>query len=342
MNVVKDKKRMKRILVKAVKIALGSSLAILLASFLELQYQIFAGTITLLTILTTRWETIRLSFYRVLTFFISVAVCWLVFNHLGGGWLEYGLFVFIIIIINELMGWSATLSVNAVIGAHFFTEMDFSFKFIANEFALVLIGIVIAVILSFFNNNKGSEKQILKDMKYVEDNLQGVLTHLSSYLRKEELPHNVWDDIKNLEEKLKEFIQDAVEFNDNSFSNHPTYYVDYFEMRLLQVDMLRNLHYEMQRMRSMPVQADLVADYLDFMNACLGKMDSLEMQMEKLAGILESLKYESLPQDMEEFQSRAILYHVLMDIEDFLIIKKRFVEGLDEKYRTETFIKTMD
>lgn len=342
MNVVKDKKRMKRILMKAIKIALGSSLAILLAGFLELQYQIFAGTITLLTILTTRWETIRLSFYRVITFFISVAVCWLVYNHLGGGWLEYGLFVFIIIIINELMGWSATLSVNAVIGAHFFTEMDFSLRFIANELALVLIGIVIAVILSFFNNNKGSEKQILKDMKYVEDNLQAVLTHLSSYLRKEELPHSVWDDIKTLEGKLKEFIQDAVEFNDNSFSNHPTYYVDYFEMRLMQVDMLRNLHYEMRRMRSMPVQADLVADYLDFMNACLGKMDSLEMQMEKLSGILESLKYDSLPQDMEEFQSRAILYHVLMDIEDFLIIKKRFVEGLDEKYRRETFIKTMD
>ena len=342
MNIIKDKKRVKRILVKAVKIGLGSSMAILLASFLELQYQIFAGTITLLTILTTRWETIRLSFYRLLTFFISVAICWAVFNHLGSGWLEYGLFVFIMVVINEVMGWSATLSVNAVIGAHFFTEMDFSLGFIGNEFMLVLIGTVIAVILSFFNNNKGSEKQILKDMKYVEDNLQGILTHLSAYLRKEELPHDVWDDIKLLEDKLKEFIQDAIEYNDNSFSDHPTYYVDYFEMRLLQIDMLRSLHFEMKRMLSMPAQAEVVADYLDFMNACLGKMDSLEMQVDKLHEILDKLKEDSLPQDMEEFQSRAILYHVLMDIEDFLYIKKRFVEGLDEKYRRETFIKTMD
>ncbi len=342
MNIIKDKKRRKRILVKAVKIGLGSSLAILLASFLGLQYQIFAGTITLLTILTTRWETIRLSFYRVVTFFIGVFVCWAVFNHLGGGWLEYGLFLLIMVVINEIMGWSATLSVNAVIGAHFFTEMDFSLRFIANEFALVLIGIVIAVILSFFSNNKGSEKEILKDMKYVEDTLQGILTHLSAYLRKEELPHSVWDDIKNLEAKLKEYIQDAIEFNENSFSDHPSYYVDYFEMRLLQIDMLRSLHYEMRRMRSMPEEADVVADYLDFMNACLGKMDSLEMQIDKLHEILHNQQEEKLPRDMEEFQSKAILYHVLMDIEDFLYIKKRFVEGLDEKYRRETFIKTMD
>ncbi len=342
MNVIKDKKRMKRILVKAIKIGLGSSLAILLAGFMELQYQIFAGTITLLTILTTKWETIRLSIYRVVTFFIAVLVCWMVFNHLGGGWLEYGLFVFIMVVINEIMGWSATLSVNAVIGAHFFTEMDFSIGFIANEFLLVLIGIVIAVVLSLFSNNRGSEKEILKDMKYVEDTLQVILTHLSAYLRKEELPHSVWDDIKNLEEKLKEFIQDAIEYNGNSFSDHPTYYVDYFEMRLLQIDMLRSLHYEMRRMRSMPEEADVVADYLDFMNTCLGKMDALEMQIDKLHEILHNQQEEKLPRDMEEFQSKAILYHVLMDIEDFLYIKKRFVEGLDEKYRRETFIKTMD
>ena len=342
MNVIRDKKRMRRILVKAVKIGLGTSLAILLASFWGLQYQIFAGTITLLTILTTKWETIRLSFYRVVTFFIAVFLCWAVFNHLGGGWMEYGLFVFIMVIINEIMGWSATLSVNAVIGAHFFTEMDFSMAFIINEFMLVLIGILIAVTLSLFNNNKGSEKQILKDMKYVEDTLQGILTHLSAYLRKEELPHSVWDDIKNLEENLKEYIQDAIEYNGNSFSDHPAYYVDYFEMRLLQIDMLRSLHYEMRRMRSMPEEADVVADYLDFMNACLGKMDSLEMQIDRLHEILHNQQEANLPKNMEEFQSKAILYHVLMDIEDFLYVKKRFVEGLDEKYRRETFIKTMD
>lgn len=342
MNIFKDKKRAKRILVKAFKIGLGSSVAILLASFFQLQYQIFAGTITLLTILTTKWETIKLSIYRVVTFFISVLVCWAVFNHLGGGWLEYGLFVFIMVVINEIMGWSATLSVNAVIGAHFFTEMDFSPAFIFNEFCLVLIGITIAICLSFLNNNRGSEKQILKDMKYVEDNLQDIFGHLSSYLRNETLSHNVWDDIQQLEDKLKEFIQDACEFNDNSFSDTPTFYVDYFEMRLLQVDMLRSLHYEMNRMRSMPVQAKVVADYLDFMNDCIGKMDALQMQIDKLHEVLEHMKQENLPESREEFESRAILYHVLMDIEDFLYIKRRFVDGLDEIHRRETFIKTMD
>ena len=85
MNLIKDKKRLKRICSKSLKIAIGSGLAIILANLLNLKYEIFAGTITLLTILTTKWETIRLSLYRIATFVFSVAVCFLVFNHLGGG-----------------------------------------------------------------------------------------------------------------------------------------------------------------------------------------------------------------------------------------------------------------
>ena len=88
MNLLKDKKRLKRICSKALKIALGSGAAIVVANLLGLKYDIFAGTITLLTILTTKWETIRLSLYRIITFVFYVAVCFLVFNHLGGGWLE--------------------------------------------------------------------------------------------------------------------------------------------------------------------------------------------------------------------------------------------------------------
>ena len=49
----------------AFKIALGSSFAIYLAQIMELEYATSAGTITLLTLMTTKWETIRLSVLRI-------------------------------------------------------------------------------------------------------------------------------------------------------------------------------------------------------------------------------------------------------------------------------------
>ena len=38
-----------------------------------------------------------------------------------------------------------------------------------------------------------------------------------------------------------------------------------------------------------------------------------------------------VPKTREEFEGRALLYHILMDLEEFLVYKKRFVNGLDEK-----------
>ena len=339
MNLVKDKKRFRRICSKSLKIAVGSGLAIVLANLLNLKYDIFAGTITLLTILTTKWETIRLSFYRMVTFLFSVVVCFLVFNHLGGGWLEYGIFVLIMVFFCEALGWGATISVNAVVGAHFFTEADFSLQFILNEFLLLLIGIVIAVVLSLYSNNRGTQKKVLRDMQYVEENLKGILLHMADYLRKEPLKHSVWDDINELEEKIKDYIQDAYEYNNNSFSRHPEYYIDYFEMRLLQIDELHSLHYEMRKMQSMPEQAEIVAEFVDFVSESIGKMQVLDVQLDRLYNILEHMKTQELPKSREEFECRSILYHVLMDLEDFLLIKKRFVDELDEKYLNETFIK---
>ena len=339
MNLLKDKKRLKRICSKSLKIAIGSGLAIILANLLNLKYEIFAGTITLLTILTTKWETIRLSLYRVVTFVFSVVVCFLVFNHLGGGWLEYGVFILIMVFFCEALGWGATISVNAVIGAHFFTESDFSRQFILNEFALLLIGITIAIVLSLYSNNRGTQKKVLKDMKYVEEQLQQILAHMADYLRKEPLKHSVWEDIDGLEAKIKDYIEDAYEYNNNSFSKHPEYYIDYFEMRLLQIDELHSLHYEMRKMQSMPEQAEIIAEFMDFVTESIGKMHALDMQLERLYSILEHMKTQELPKSREEFESRAILYHVLMDLEDFLLIKKRFVDELDEKHLNETFIK---
>ncbi len=339
MSIIRDKKRLKRICIKSLKIGFGSCLAIAIAHFFNLKYEISAGTIALLTILTTKWETIRLSAYRIVMFFVTVLVGWLVHNFIGGGWPEYGICLLIIVFICEITGWTSTLSVNSVIGAHFFTEGDFSPEFIINEFILLLIGISIAIILSFFSSNRSYKKMILKHMEYVENTMHDILSHIASYLRNEPMPGSVWADINQLEDKIKEFIQDASEYNDNSFSDNPKYYMEYFEMRLLQIDELHSLHYEMRRMRSMPVLAEVVAEFLDFMAGCIGKMEMLDVQLDNLHEILSHLKKEAPPATTEEFESRAILYHVLMDIEDFLLIKKRFVDNLELKHRNETFIK---
>ena len=61
-----------KMLLLAAKIGVGASVAIYLADLLQLQYHTSAGIITLLTLITTKWETLKLSALRLLTYAISV------------------------------------------------------------------------------------------------------------------------------------------------------------------------------------------------------------------------------------------------------------------------------
>ena len=62
------------ILIQSVRIAAGSGAAMFAASALHLEFAASAGMVTLLTILTTRWETLKLSAARILTFVMAVVL----------------------------------------------------------------------------------------------------------------------------------------------------------------------------------------------------------------------------------------------------------------------------
>ena len=333
MKIKNDAKKYRKIVLKGLKIALGSSIAIYLATLLKLNYAISAGTITLLTIVSTKWDTLKLSVMRMITLAATIFTAWVVFTHVPNEWLAYGIFVFFVVIICEMLGWGATISVNAVVGAHLLTEMEFDLEFIANEGLLVIIGITMAILLNLFTGNKRSKKELVSHIRYVDDQLQTILRELAGYLCDQETQVKIWDEIIALEEMVKGFVLEASEYQDNTFSSHPGYYIAYFEMRLGQCSVLHNLHYEMKKIRNMPSQAGIIADYILYLSDYVVELNTPTKQLERLRGIFDNMKKEPLPKSRDEFESRAILYHILMDLEDFLIFKKRFVEELNEKQR---------
>ena len=72
-------------------------------------------------------------------------------------------------------------------------------------------------------------------------------------------------------------------------------------------------------------------DYIMYMADYVVEMNIPDQQIEKLEEISEQMKQEELPKTRDEFEGRALLYHILMDLGEFLVYKKRFVNGLDEK-----------
>lgn len=194
-----------------------------------------------------------------------------------------------------------------------------------------MIGITIAIVLNLFYDYEGQRQDLIRYMRETENQLQILLCELAAYLHNKDMEINVWDRIIAFEGRMHEFIKAAYDYQDNTFHSHPGYYIDYFEMRLAQLQVLHNLHYEIKKIRKMPKQALVIADYIMYMADYVVEMNIPDQQIEKLEEISEQMKQEELPKTREEFEGRALLYHILMDLEEFLVYKKRFVSGLDEK-----------
>lgn len=329
---IKKKFDFRKILLMAAKIGIGGSAAYYIANALGIQFAASAGTVTLLTLQTTKWDTFRLSGRRILTFFMTYAVCWALNAVLGENtWFSYGIYLFLLVGFCEAMGWRNAISVNAVIGSHFLSTHNFALDFMIDEFLIVIIGIVLAIVLNLFHINSTHELEIIKEMRYAEERMKKILRDMAGYLRSESDVKNVWKDIADLRTDLGEYIESANEYQDNTFVSHPEYYINYFEMRKTQCLVLANLHSEMNRLRCVPVQADKVADYIDDLSEHVTEMNNPEREINKLEKLLTEINEMPLPQTREEFQSRAMLYHVMMDIQDFLKLKAKFIESIDER-----------
>ena len=323
--------RYRKMLLLSIKIGIGTCAAIFVAQLMDLEYPVSIGTVTLLTLMETRWETLKLSLNRLITLFMTLVLSWLIFWHIRNIPLSYGMVLGLVVLLAENFGWRTTVSVNALVVSHLIMLDDFSIEAIRNEFWLVMIGIIVAIILNLFNLNLTHRRAILANIRYTEKQLRMIMEELAGYLSGQEMSQSVWDDICNLEKQIEEFIKDADEYRQNTFRSHPEYYVNYFEMRNEQCRMLNNLHYEMKKIRSMPKQAKVVSEYLQYLTDYVTETNIPDPQIEKLKGILADMRKEEVPETMEEFENRAMLFHILMDIEDFLFCNERFVEGLDAK-----------
>lgn len=328
---MQDKRKVTTWLVSALKIAVGSSAAIFIARAMELDHYTSAGIITLLTLMTTKWETLRLSVLRLITYAISMILGVIIFTFVKIDWLAYGLFIFSIIFITFALGWRATISVNAVLGTHLLIDQSIGADDLINELLLVVIGIVIALILNLFHDYKNQKKTIVESMRCVEGEMRKLMNALAEFLSGRETDVDIIGDFEKLKAKIQDCLQVAHDYQDNTFHSHPAYYIAYFEMRLSQCNVIYNLYMEIKKIKILPARGTEVSEFMKYLADNIVELNDSEPQLKKIEEMFEEMRQGTPPDTMEEFENYALLYHVLSDLEEFLYYNLDFIKGLDER-----------
>ncbi len=322
-------RKQKKILILSLKIGLGSAIAILFAYMFHLDNPTSAGTIALLSLLTTKWGTTKLIFRRITTFLFTIVLCFIFFPLIPSKWIAFGLILALLVAHCEFRGVQNTLSVNAMIAVHYLTSLDFSFHFFLNEFYLILIGALIAFFLNLFHDYAGDEKQLKNDILYTEEKLRRLLKEIIDYIHSDVRGTLIWKELETLESELEIFIGHAIEYQDNTFTSLPAYYIHYFEMRQFQCKILHMLHYEMRKLRGMPDSVKVVSDYLEYLIPYIKEKQDPKPQLDYLNQVIEDLKNKKISSSTSDL----IVYHILMDLEDFVLVKKKFVDHLNEEQK---------
>ena len=315
----------RKMAIKVLKIAVGSCMAVAVAQFFELPYATSAGIVTLLTVQNTRRDTIRLAAERLLSFLLSVLLVFVCFRYIGKlEWVNYGVYIFLMVHVCYFFGWENTISVNAVMGTHYLLTPDYSLNFAASELAVIAIGTALALLMNW--HMPSNLKILREDIRKAEDDMQQVLQELACYLEGKLDGAHIWLDLDQLEQSIHRGLDRAHEHARNTLSEEDHYYIEYMEMRLQQCALLQAIRHRVWKIDGMPEQAKIISDYLRYLVPYVHEKNIPDRQSADLQQVFDQMKQQPLPESRDEFESRAILYHVLLDLEDFLFVKKRFAD----------------
>ncbi len=315
----------RKMAIKVLKIAVGSCMAVAIAQFFELPYATSAGIVTLLTVQNTRRDTIRLAAERLLSFLLSVLLVFVCFRYIGKlEWVNYGVYIFLMVHVCYFFGWENTISVNAVMGTHYLLTPDYSLNFAASELAVIAIGTALALLMNW--HMPSNLKILREDIRKAEDDMQQVLQELACYLEGKLDGAHIWLDLDQLEQSIHRGLDRAHEHAHNTLSEEDHYYIEYMEMRLQQCALLQAIRHRVWKIDGMPEQAKIISDYLRYLAPYVHEKNIPDRQSADLQQVFDQMKQQPLPESRDEFESRAILYHVLLDLEDFLFVKKRFAD----------------
>ena len=319
------KKNSRRWALYGARLGLASALAIFAAHQLGLQFETQAGVICIFSMLTTSKDTLKLSLSRLISFVITAVAAYFLFQYVNE-FVAYGIFIFITVYFSEMMGWGAALSANVVAGTHFLSVAEFTPHVILNEFFIVLTGMFFALIFNLFRDTNTQKDFLREEILAIQSKMQLILTGIADYIESGTESQKIWDDLEQVHKRLDSCIHTALEYQGNQFGEDAEYYYRYFEMREHQCQILTNLQSELEKIRTTPAQAKIIVDYIRYMSRYVTEMNMPGQQLTQLNVLFSHMEEEPLPKSREEFENRAILYHVLMDLEDFLMVKYKYLE----------------
>lgn len=321
-------------ILKILKIAGGSLLSMVIAERLGLNYAASAGVITLLSIHDTKRETIRMMVKRMAAFLIALLLAPICFYWLGYRPLAVGAFLLLFTPACTFLQLQEGISVSTVLMTHFLTEGSMSGRHIANEVLLLLVGTGIGVAMNLYIPGR---KNIIRQKQHrIEEQFRYLLACMAEILdggwKEGTADQDEYDNgFAVLEDILEQGEKDAYGEMENSLLTETRYYLGYMILRKNQLMVLRRIRSFLRWPHPFPCQAKRISGLFLSISQSFHEYNNAAGLLEELEQVKVRMRRQPLPATREEFEARAVLFQILLDLEQFLMMKRKFVENLSNR-----------
>lgn len=324
-------------LIKSLKIAVAAVVAIAVAGELGLKYSASAGIITILSIQNTKRETLRSAGNRGLAFLGALVLAAASFQMFDYTLWAFAVYLLLFALLCLGAGWMEALAMDSVLITHFLSEGNMQPELLLNECLIFLIGTGIGILVNLHLRRRGAEFERLANE--VDEQIKGIIKRMSQWLPKEN--KDTYNDscfgaLKAALEAAK--LCAAANYNNELFRGD-TSELDYIRMREQQSVILKEIYVNIKNISYLPKQTLQVAALLEQIEKEYHKENTVEGLLADLEELFKDMKGQELPESREEFEARAILFYILMQIKNLLELKREFVMAKVPEHKSKSIPK---
>ena len=321
---------------RTIKTIISAVTAMYIAYFIGLPTYTSAGLIAIISVQNTTKKSLDYAVQRFIAAMVGLLIATGIFYVFGFEIWAIGIFMLILIPMAVRLKVTEGIVVTVVTVTRVFNAGSISIETLSYEVLNLFIGITVALIANLYMPNV--EREIKQSVEKIEENYREILHMMARTMRREQedFQMELFTETSTLLKKGREQAKLNVQ---NTLMNADTYYVSYFSMRKKQFEILLHIAEELGHVGKNFEQVDMVADFLDQTAECLKEKNTGQWVLMDLRALKGSFKEMDLPKTREEFETRAILYYVVVEIERFIQTKLSFAKEMNPPQALE---KTLD
>lgn len=315
-----------KIIHTTIKLVIVAIISALIAYFLGIKNFVLVGVIGLLSVSITKKDSIYNGIKRYLDVLFALALSTILYGVLGFEYYVLVLFLILFVLGSYLLKIDVGLVPSIVLANNVFFNQTFSLALFFEGILIITIGTGVALLISIIYPEKWNNV-IKNNLNKLDQMIKDHLFMLSILLKQTGNKSIFLEHHKILNSEINKCIKEVETADKNIIFDNDHAYLIYTYMRKNQVDLINTMYKNIEKLNFFHNYQLLIGKYIEELIIDIGNDNKAKYQINKLNELRGQFKNFSLPQTREEFETRAILFGMLNDIENFLQVKIRFHEN---------------